>query len=247
MQGGMNACLRVFALATFSAAAAGGCHSTGSKEPRSAADVEEERTKAEDRVSDAASIVGEIAGGDATRKIPEAITRKAECVAVVPALLEGAFIIGAKRGRGVATCRIAGGWSAPGFFTVGGGTAGAQIGARSADILMLINSERAKRSFLAGDLRVGTEVSATAGTVGSGRGVDTTETSLRSEVVSYSRGRGLFAGVDLTGVVVHGDPEATHAVYGPNEDFSKVLTRTEPASPQANQFLGKVSQLFVRP
>jgi lipid-binding SYLF domain-containing protein len=247
MQSAMNAGRTSFAALLVTCLAAAGCHSGESRGPSTAAEVDAERSKSQDRLTDAASVLDEIAGADASRKIPQAITQRAECVAVVPALIEGAFIIGAKSGRGVATCRISGGWSSPGFFTMGGGTAGAQIGARSADILMLVNSERAKRSFLAGDLRIGGEVSATAGTVGSGRAVDTSDSSLKAEVVSYSRGRGLFAGADLSGVVVHSDPDATHAVYGPGEDFSKVLTKTEPASPQANQFLSKVAAIFTRP
>lgn len=224
------------------------CHSSDSRAPRTPAEVQEEKANASERIAEAATVLTEIGGtNDDLRRIPGAITERAECVAVVPGLVEGAFIVGAKSGRGVATCRTATGWSAPGFFRLSGGTLGAQIGGRSADVLMLLNSERAKRTFLSGDLRVGGEVSATAGEVGRGRGVDSTSTSLRAEVVSYMRGRGLFAGADLSGAVVRADVEANHAYHGASKELAAILSEPPPPAPEVTTFVTKVSELFVRP
>jgi lipid-binding SYLF domain-containing protein len=224
------------------------CHSGDSQGPKTPAEAEKERAKAAERIDEAATVLAEIGGtSDDQRKIPGAVTQRAECVAVVPGLVEGAFIVGGKSGRGVATCRTPGGWSAPGFFSLGGGTLGAQIGGRSTDVLMLLNSERAKRSFLSGDFRVGGEVSATAGDVGSGKGVDSTSTSLRAEVVSYMRGRGLFAGADLSGAVVSRDVAANHAYYGDARELKVILSQSPAPSAETNRFLEEVTSLFVRP
>jgi len=223
------------------------CHSGDSQGAKTPAEVQEERVKAAERIDDAATVLAEIGGtSDDTRKIPGAITQRAECVAVVPGLVEGAFIVGAKSGRGVASCRTPGGWSAPGFFRLSGGTLGAQIGGRSTDVLMLLTSQRAKRSFLSGDFRLGGEVSATAGDVGSGRGVDSTSTSLRAEVVSYTRGRGLFAGADLSGAEVRTDVAANDAYHGKSKELAVILSQSPAPSAEVNRFLEEVASLFVR-
>jgi lipid-binding SYLF domain-containing protein len=224
----------------------GACHSGQARDASLPSAIADERIKAEARVSDATAVLAEIAGSDDARKIPLAATQNAECVAVVPSLLEGALIVGAKSGKGVVTCRANGGWSAPAFFTITGGTVGFQIGGRSADILMLLNSDHAKRSLLAGDLRIGGEVSATAGPVGRGRAAETDPT-LHAEILSYSRGRGLFAGVDLSGVGVHSDSDANRAYYGGTPSLSDVLARPAPEGPPASQFIVRVSEVFGTP
>ena len=195
------------------------------------------------RLADAADVLASVAGDGNDRRIPAAVTARARCVAVVPALVQGALFVGAKHGRGVLTCRTEGGWSSPAFFAVTGGTAGLEIGVQSVDLVMLVLSEHGRRAFTAGELRLGGDVSAAAGPEGRGRAEDT-DASLRSEIVSYSRSRGLFAGVDLSGAVIRGDPDATHAFYGHDEAIASLLESPAQTPSAADAFLSRVRAAF---
>ena len=221
--------------------AALGCHHHSA--PPSSADSAAAKEDTSMRLTDAADVVATIVGDGTEHNIPQAVTSHTRCVAVVPALVQGGLFVGAKHGHGVITCRVAGGWSSPAFFMVTGGTAGLQIGLQSVDLVMLVLTEHGQRAFATKKLRLGGDVSATAGPEGRGRAEDT-DTSLRSEIVSYSRSRGLFAGVDLSGATVRPDPEATRAFYGQDEAIDTLLETPAPTPSPADPFLSRVRAAF---
>lgn len=200
------------------------------------------RDEATSRLADAAEALATTGDADEGR-IPARVAQRALCVAVVPALVNGAFIVGAKHGRGVVTCRTEGGWSSPWFFNLAGGTAGFEVGLQSVDLVMLVVTERGKRAFLEPELELGGDVSASAGPEGRGRAAESDD-SLRTAIVSYSSSRGLFAGVALSGVVIRQDTEAARAFYGRDESVADMLHRGAPSDSPAAPFLARVRTLF---
>jgi lipid-binding SYLF domain-containing protein len=171
-----------------------------------------EDTKTSDRVQAAASVLDEIMGTP-DKAIPEEVLKSAECVAVVPSLLKGGFVVGARYGRGIASCRTDKGWSAPAFFTVGGGSFGFQIGGQAIDLVMLIMNKNGMKNLLESQFQLGADASAAAGPVGR-HAEGNTDWKMRAEVLTYSRARGLFAGVTLNGAVVKQDKDSTREFYG---------------------------------
>jgi SH3 domain-containing YSC84-like protein 1 len=169
-------------------------------------------TKAGERVQAAAEVLSEIQAAP-DQAIPENVLGSAECVAVVPTLLNGGFIVGARYGRGVASCRTAKGWSAPAFFMVEGGSVGFQIGGQAVDLVMLIMNDDGMRNLLSSKFKLGADASVAAGPVGRAAAADT-DWKLRAQVLSYSRARGVFAGVALDGAVVKQDKDSTREFYG---------------------------------
>ena len=145
-------------LLLFALAASSGC--ARSSQPPSSADSAATKEEPAMRLADAADVLATVAGDGNDHRIPAAVAARARCVAVVPALVQGALFVGAKHGRGVLTCRTEGGWSSPAFFDVTGGTAGLEIGVQSVDLVMLVLTEHGRRAFASGDLRLGGDVSA---------------------------------------------------------------------------------------
>jgi lipid-binding SYLF domain-containing protein len=145
--------------------------------------------------------------------IPKDQRDKARCVVIVPSLFSGGLLIGARHGHGVVACRTDAGWSGPAFVTVSGGSAGLQAGFESADVVMLVISERGVGKLFRSSFERGADTSAAAGPAGAERQASTDET-LTAEIVTYARARGLFAGVQLTGAVLKQDRAAVLAVYG---------------------------------
>ncbi len=178
--------------------------------------------KAADRVKSAATILEEIQSAPDTG-IPDEIMGSAECVAVVPSMLKGGFVIGARYGRGVASCRTAKGWSDPAFFTIQGGSFGLQIGGQAVDLIMLIMNQRGMDNLLNSKFKLGADASVAAGPVGRHAAADT-DWKMRAQVLSYSRARGIFAGLELNGAVVKVDRESTLEFYGHMQPFSTTLT-----------------------
>ncbi len=171
-----------------------------------------EETKAAERVQAAATVLDEIMG-TADKAIPEEVLKSAECVAVVPSLLKGGFVVGARYGRGIASCRTEKGWSAPAFFTVSGGSFGFQIGGQAIDLIMLIMNKNGMKNLLESQFQLGADASAAAGPVGR-HAEGNTDWKMRAEILTYSRARGLFAGVTLNGAVVKQDKDSTREFYG---------------------------------
>lgn len=176
--------------------------------------------------------------------IPQEVLKEAKCVAIVPDMIKGGFVVGGQHGRGVATCRIPGkGWSAPAFFTMTGGSWGAQIGAQSVDLVMMVMNDEGMRQLLSSEWEVGGEGSIAAGPVGREASANT-DWKLRSQILTYSRTRGLFAGLTLKGAKVRPDVDSTTAFYGRNYDFNTLLTGKVAAPADARSFLASVRQNF---
>src|SRR5258708_1853771 len=155
-----------------------------------AADESGKETKAADRAAAAAEVLNEIQGAP-DKGIPQEVLGSAECVAVVPSMLKGGFIVGGKYGRGLASCRSPKGWSAPAFFVVTGGSVGFQIGGQAVDLVMLIMNKDGMKHLLSSQFALGADASVAAGPVGR-HAEGNTDWKMRSEVLTYSRARGLF-------------------------------------------------------
>src|SRR6266404_1533695 len=160
-----------------------------------------------DRVESAASVMNEIMSTP-DKGIPEEILASAKCVAVVPSMLKGGFVAGGAYGRGVATCRTGNGWSAPAPFSIKGGSFGLQIGGQAVDLVMVIMNDEGMQNLLSSKFKLGADASAAAGPVGR-HAEGATDWKMRAEVLTYSRARGLFAGITLNGAVITEDKDAT--------------------------------------
>lgn len=205
-----------------------------------AADDQSKDSKAVDRVQAAGDVLNDIQAAPDTG-IPTEILSKAECVAVVPSMLKGGFIFGAKYGRGIASCRTPKGWSAPAFFTIGGGSFGFQIGGQAVDLVMLIMNQNGMQHLLSSQFALGADASVAAGPVGR-HAEGNTDWKMRAEVLTYSRTRGIFAGVTLNGAVVKQDKDSTRDFYGHMVTPKAALTgEIEPPAP-ANAFLSTLAK-----
>jgi lipid-binding SYLF domain-containing protein len=200
-----------------------------------AADESAKESKAADRAQAAAQVLDEIQGAP-DKGIPQEVLGSAECVAVVPSLLKGGFIVGARYGRGLASCRTAKGWSAPAFFKVEGGSVGFQIGGQAVDLVMLIMNNDGMKHLLSSKFALGADASVAAGPVGR-HAEGNTDWKMRAEVLTYSRARGIFAGVSLNGAVVKQDKDSTREFYGRMVPFHTSLTGDIEAPAAANTFL----------
>ena len=205
-----------------------------------AADDEAKESKATDRVQAAGDVLNEIQSAP-DKGIPQEILGSAECVAVVPSLLKGGFIVGAKYGRGLASCRTPKGWSAPAFFTVEGGSFGFQIGGQAVDLVMLIMNKNGMDHLLSSEFKLGADASAAAGPVGRHASADT-DWKMRAEVLTYSRARGLFAGLELAGAVIKQDKDSTREFYGRMVPFKTSLRGNIDAPKSAYPFLSTLAK-----
>jgi len=205
-----------------------------------AADNQAKESKATDRVQAAADVLNQIQSAPDSG-IPAEILGKAECVAVVPSLLKGGFIVGAKYGRGLATCRTSKGWSAPAFFMTTGGSFGFQIGGQAVDLVMLIMNDDGMQHLLSSQFELGADASVAAGPVGR-HAEGNTDWKMRAQVLTYSRARGVFAGVSLNGAVVKQDKDATREFYGHMVTFKAALTGEVDPPPAANLFLSSLAK-----
>ena len=184
--------------------------------------ADDDDNKAANRVKSASTILEEIQAAPDTG-IPDEVMGSAQCVAVVPSMLKAGFVFGARYGRGVASCRTAKGWSDPAFFTVQGGSFGLQIGGQAVDLIMLIMNQRGMENLLNSKFKLGADASAAAGPVGRHAAADT-DWQMRAQILSYSRARGIFAGLELNGAVIKMDRESTREFYGRMQPFSTTLT-----------------------
>src|SRR5438270_11783971 len=166
--------------------------------------------------------------------IPEEVLSNAKCILVVPDLIKGGFVFGGKHGRGVATCRTAEGWSAPAFVSVGGGSWGLQIGVEDVDLIMLVMNDQGFQHLLSSKFELTGEGSVAAGPVGRHASAGT-DWKMNTEMLTYSRSKGVFAGLTLEGAVIEQDDDSTEAIYGKGMSFRKILlgnvTPPAPAAP----------------
>jgi lipid-binding SYLF domain-containing protein len=174
--------------------------------------------------------------------IPEEVMNNAKCIVVIPHLVKGAFVIGGQHGRGIATCRTKEGWSAPAFVSIGGGSWGLQIGAEGVDLVMLVMNDHGLQHLLSSRFEVGADASASAGPVGRHASAGT-DWTMKTEILTYSRSNGVFAGISLDGTVVEQDEDSTRAIYGSDPSFHAVLSGEVPAPKSTLNFLKAISQV----
>jgi SH3 domain-containing YSC84-like protein 1 len=191
-----------------------------------------------DRLEHAGAVLNEIMAAP-DKGIPEEVLDHAKCVAVVPHMVKGAFVFGAEGGRGVATCRTAEGWSAPAFFAVTGGSWGLQIGVEGVDLVMIIQSDRGMQHLLSSKFQIGADASAAAGPVGRHASADT-DWKMNAEILTYSRAKGVFAGLSLAGAAVRRDDDSMETIYGPGVATRAVLRGEVPPTAPAQPFLDAV-------
>jgi len=172
--------------------------------------------------------------------IPEEVLDNAKCMIVVPDLIKGGFIFGGKHGRGIATCRTSNGWSAPAFVSVSGGSWGLQIGVEGVDLVMLVMNDQGLQHLLSSKFQLSGEGSAAAGPVGRHASAGT-DWKLNTQMLTYSRSRGVFAGLTLEGAVVQQDEDSTRAIYHKNLPFRTILSGKTATPEIAAEFMNAVA------
>ena len=181
------------------------------------------------RVRDATAVFGEIMGAE-DKAIPRAILGKAEGIAIFPDTVKAGFIVGGTRGRGILSVRSATGWSAPAFMTLTGGSFGLQIGGQAADIILVINERRGLENLVRNQFKIGADASVAAGPVGRDAQA-ATDIQLRAQILSYSRARGLFAGVTINGSTIRQDVDANERFYGKRLETRQIVFDGAAGSP----------------
>jgi len=203
-----------------------------------AKDSDEKTSDELKRIDAAANVLEEVMGAP-DKGIPKEVLESAKCVAVVPSMIKGGFIVGARYGKGVATCRTSNGWSAPAPISIAGGSWGLQFGGEAVDLVMLVMNDRGMEHLLSSKFKLGAEASVAAGPVGR-QAEANTDWKMRSEVLSYSRSRGVFAGLELNGAVVKQDDDDTSKLYGKDVSFKSILTGQIPPPQGSERFLATV-------
>jgi SH3 domain-containing YSC84-like protein 1 len=196
------------------------------------------REDATERLQNSTTVLHEIMAMP-DKGIPEEVLEHARCVAVVPHMVKGGFIFGGKGGKGVATCRTADGWSAPAFITISGGNWGLQIGVEAVDLVMIIQNEKGVQKLLESNFHVGADASAAAGPVGRHAEAGT-NWKMDTEILTYSRAKGVFAGLTLEGASIRQDSDSRHAIYGKNVTTRAILLGKVAAPSAAHPFLAEI-------
>ena len=205
------------------------------------ADKEKEKSDVEKRIENSAHVLDEIMATP-DKGIPDKIMGDAKCIAVVPSMLKIAIGIGGNHGKGVATCRTANGrWSAIAPITITGGSWGLQLGGQAVDLVMVVMNDQGMQHMLASKFKIGADASAAAGPVGRHAGADT-DWKMKSEVLTYSRSRGLFAGIDLNGASVTQDKDETRILYGKFVPFGDILEGKVRRPRMSQPFLATLSR-----
>ena len=186
-----------------------------------AADADKEQTDIAKRIEASAKVLDEIMAVK-DKAIPDKVMQGSKCIAVVPSMVKIAVGFGGNHGKGVATCRTEHGWSAPAPITITGGSWGLQLGGQAVDLVMVVTNQQGMEHLLSSKFKLGADASAAAGPVGRDTAADT-DIKMRAEVLTYSRARGLFAGIDLHGAVVSQDKDETHLLFGMFVPFSDIL------------------------
>lgn len=194
-----------------------------------------DESSANKELDQAAKVIQEMTTG--TAGIPDSVLKGAKCIAVIPNLVKGAFIVGARHGRGVATCTGSSGWSAPAPFELSGGSFGLQAGGQSSDVVMMVMNQDGMAQLMSGHFKVGGDASVAAGPVGRSGSADA---GWKAAILTYARSKGAFAGVDVSGAVLTQDNKATKALYGREIPFADILKGQVQASGPAQNFVTAV-------
>jgi lipid-binding SYLF domain-containing protein len=203
-----------------------------------AADDEKDQSDINKRIVKSAEVLNEIMATP-DKAIPDKVMDHAKCIAVVPSVIKVAFVVGGQHGKGVATCRTAKGWSAPAPITITGGSWGLQLGGQAIDLVMVVTNDQGMQHLLSSKFKLGADASAAAGPVGREATADT-DISMRAEVLTYSRARGVFAGIDLSGAVVNQDKDETTLLYGKPIPFADILNGKVTPPAASEPFLAAV-------
>lgn len=198
--------------------------------------------KLNQRIEDAHAVLHELMATP-DKGLPLDIAAKAHCVIVVPGFKKGAFLVGAQYGQGVATCRTGSGWSAPVFVQLTGASFGLQAGGQSTDLVLVGVTHHSLEDLLKDKVKLGGDIGVAAGPVGRNSQASTTELA-NAEFYTYSRSKGLFAGIDLTGDEVHQNSKDTTSFYGSDLSYDKILSGSVPTPPAAEHFVATVNQMF---
>jgi lipid-binding SYLF domain-containing protein len=182
---------------------------------------DKDETSIQKRIENSAKVLDEIMGTP-DKSIPYKVMSDAKCIAVIPSMVKIAVGFGGNHGKGVATCRTAHGWSAPAPITITGGSWGLQLGGQAVDLVLVVTNDQGMQHLLSSKFKLGAEASAAAGPVGRDAGADT-DWKMKAEVLTYSRARGIFAGVDLSGSAITQDKDETHLLYGKMVPFESIL------------------------
>jgi lipid-binding SYLF domain-containing protein len=199
--------------------------------------------KLNDRLASATAVIDEVLNTP-DKGIPQAILSGAKCVVVVPSFKKGAFVVGGQYGQGVATCRTPDGWSAPVFVQLAGGSFGFQIGGQATDLVLVAMNENGLQDMLKNKFKIGGDAAASAGPVGRNAQAGT-DWKLNAEFLTYSRSKGLFAGIDLDGTVLSQNSDDTRSEYGSDVPFEAVLRGKVPAPENTRPFVHTVAKYFV--
>src|ERR1700728_254591 len=192
------------------------------------------------RIDESAKVLNEIMATP-DKAIPDKVMNKAKCVAVIPSMVKIAIGFGGNHGKGVATCRTEAGWSAPAPITITGGSWGLQLGGQAIDLVMIVTNDEGMQHLLASKFKLGADASAAAGPVGRDAAADT-DIKMQSEILTYSRARGLFAGIDLSGSSLTQDKDETRLLYGNFMPFSEILSGKVQPTASSEPFLTAVSR-----
>ena len=190
------------------------------------------------RLANAATVLNEIMATP-DKGIPQEVFENAKCIAVVPRMVKGAFVFGGKHGRGFATCRTANGWSAPAPISIGGGSWGLQAGVQQIDLVLMVMNDQGMQRMLSNKFQVGGDAAAAAGPVGRHASAGT-DWKADSEILTYSRSKGLFAGISLTGAVVQQDEDSTRDIYRKSIPQRSILSGAVAVPASASSFMNAV-------
>jgi SH3 domain-containing YSC84-like protein 1 len=203
-----------------------------------AADDDKAQSDITKRIDAAAKVLDEIMATP-DKAIPNKVMTDAKCIAVIPSMVKIAVGFGGSHGKGVATCRTDHGWSAPAPVTITGGSWGLQLGGQAVDIVMIVTNDNGMQHLLSDKFKLGADASAAAGPVGRDAGADT-DWKMKAEVLTYSRARGLFAGIDLNGSSLTQDKDETRVLYGSFIPFGEILNGKTPVPGSSTAFLQAV-------
>jgi lipid-binding SYLF domain-containing protein len=203
-----------------------------------------DKAKIAARLQDAGTVISQIMSAP-DKGIPGEILAGASCVVVIPSFKKAAFVVGAQYGQGAATCRTPRGWSAPVLVQLEGGSFGFQAGGQATDLVLIAMNDQGLQAMLKNKFKIGADAAASAGPVGRNAQAGT-DWKLNAEFLTYSRSKGLFAGIDLDGTVLSQNQDDTRTLYGDNVPFETILKGNQPTPPEAEPFVRTVAKYFVR-